>query len=253
LQKENEYSTENSTGLSDEALQRAQLREAYVLGEGPRLEPVELNDISTELLQILNRLDRVNAALHSGTPADRGGKQELRDQMFADPVAAAKSPEVIAELQRLPEIARTLLRNAELFAIHSDIGIHVHAQGTLSRRDRELAVLRIGWLCQAPYEWGEHVMVAKRFGFTAEDIERVIAGPDADGFGDHERAIVRAADELHGDAMISDATWATLTETLDEQQLIELPIIIGHYQSIAYYQNSLRLRLHPGNQGLKAR
>ena len=96
-------------------------------------------------------------------------------------------------------------------------------------------------------------MVAKRFGFTAEDIERVIEGPDAEGFDEHERAIVRAVDELHGDAMISDATWATLAGNLDEQQLIELPIIIGHYQSTAYYQNSLRLRLHAGNMGLKAR
>jgi len=54
-------------------------------------------------------------------------------------------------------------------------------------------------------------------------------------------------------AMISDATWLTLTRRLDERQLIELPIIVGQYQTVAYYQNSLRLRLHTGNLGLKAR
>jgi hypothetical protein len=53
--------------------------------------------------------------------------------------------------------------------------------------------------------------------------------------------------------MISDATWRTLAKRLDERQLIELPIVVGQYQTVAYYQNSLRLRLHTGNLGLMAR
>jgi hypothetical protein len=52
---------------------------------------------------------------------------------------------------------------------------------------------------------------------------------------------------------ISDATWGMLARRLDERQLIELPIVVGQYQTVAYYQNSLRLRLHTGNLGLKAR
>jgi alkylhydroperoxidase family enzyme len=108
-------------------------------------------------------------------------------------------------------------------------------------------------LCQAPYEWGEHVLVGKRFGLTSDDIQHAIDGPDATGMDEHESAILRAVDELHSDAMISDATWNTLAKRLDERQLIELPIIVGQYQSVAYYQNSLRLRLHTGNLGLKAR
>jgi alkylhydroperoxidase family enzyme len=75
----------------------------------------------------------------------------------------------------------------------------------------------------------------------------------AEGLDEHESAIVRAVDELHGDAMISDTTWDTLAKRLDERQLIELPIIVGQYQTVAYYQNSLRLRLHTGNRGLRAR
>src|SRR5579864_3044840 len=101
--------------------------------------------------------------------------------------------------------------------------------------------------------WGEHVIVGKRFGLTSEDIARVIEGPDAAGLDEHGSAVLRAVDELHGDAMISDATWHTLAKRLDARQLIELPIIVGQYQTVAYYQNSLRLRLHAGNIGLKAR
>jgi alkylhydroperoxidase family enzyme len=239
--------------LSDEARRQAEDREAHVLGDGPRLQPVELKELSDELLGILARFQNVNSVLQSSAAGDRGGTEELRAQVIADPQAAAASPEVVARLNRLPEIVLTMLRHSELFALHTDVGLQLLARGTLSLRDREFAVLRIAWLCQAPYEWGEHVQVGKRFGLTSEDIARVIAGPEAEGLDEHERAILQAVDELHGDAMISDITWSALAQRLDEQQLIELPIIVGQYQTVAYYQNSLRLRLHTGNLGLKAR
>ena len=239
--------------LTDAEIRQAEARQAQILGNGPRIDPLEPGELSAELLAIVKQLASVNEALKSDAEGDRGGTRDLRDKMLADPEAAALSPEVLEGLVRLPEIVRTLLHHSSLFSVHTDVGVHLHASGTLERRDRELAVLRIAWLCQAPYEWGEHVMVARRFGFTGEDIRRVIEGPDAEGFDRHERAVVSAVDELYDNAMISDATWAILSERFNEQQLIELPIVIGHYQATAYYQNSLRLRLHAGNIGLKAR
>jgi alkylhydroperoxidase family enzyme len=146
-----------------------------------------------------------------------------------------------------------MLRHPALFACQLDIGVQLLKDGALPSRDRELLVLRIDWLCQAPYEWGEHVHIAKTVGVSQEEIARVVHGSDAPGWSDHDRALLRAAEELHRDAMISDATWADLARRLDDRQLIELPIVIGQYQTIAYYQNALRLRLHEGNPGLAAR
>lgn len=172
-----------------------------------------------------------------------------------DYLAADGGPEGAdaATAAALSEIVLTMVRHAELFAVQTDVGIQLLARGTLSARDRELAILRIGWLCRAPYEWGEHVLVAKRIGIGSEEIERVTHGAGAEGWSAHERAILRAVEELFEDAMISDATWATLAATLDERQLIELPILVGQYQTVAYYQNALRLRLHNDNAGLTAR
>lgn len=215
-------------------------REARVLGDGPRIQPLSVEEMTDDLLQMMARMAQLNSAL------DSRGKHELTD-MLAQHSAGGES------LANLPEIMRTMLRHPNLFARQVDLGIQLLSQGSLSARDRELAVLRIGWLCRAPYEWGEHVLVAKKVGITSEQIERITVGSDAPGWDEHERAILRAAEELYEDAMISDATWATLAKRLDERQLIELPIVIGQYQAVAYYQNSLRLRLHDGNLGLKAR
>jgi alkylhydroperoxidase family enzyme len=221
-------------------------REKLILGEGPRIPPVEMDGLTDDLSNIISRMIQVNSTLGS---RERGALTDL----MSDHAGGTARDKVLAQVANLPEVVRTMVRHPELFVRHLDVGLYLLSQGALTARDRELAVLRIGWLCQAPYEWGEHVLVAKKLGISSEDIERIIAGSQAPGWSEREQAILRATEELHEDAMISDATWATLARNFDEKQLIELPIVVGQYQTLAYYQNSLRLRLHDGNLGLKAR
>jgi alkylhydroperoxidase family enzyme len=224
-----------------------QRREAQILGDGPRIAPLSVEEMTDDLQQMMERMSRLNAAI------DSRDKEMITDLMPEGVATAAPVEDLSARLANLPEIMRTMLRHPHLFARQVDVGIQLLSRGALSARDRELAILRIGWLCQAPYEWGEHVLIARKLGIGSDDIERVTHGSDAPGWSEHERALLRATEELHADAMISDATWTTLAKHLDEQQLIELPILVGQYQAVAYYQNSLRLRLHEGNLGLKAR
>lgn len=221
-------------------------REALTPGSEPRIQPLDVEELTDDLMQIVSRMAQVNSAIDSRD-------QELLTDLISDHAAGTPTSGISSQLANLPEIVRTMLRHPDLFARQTDIGIQLLGQGALSGRDRELAILRIGWLCRAPYAWGEHVFIAKKFGITSEEIERITHGSNAPGWSEHEQAILRAAEELHGNAMISDATWATLSIRLNDQQLIELPIVIGQYQTVAYYQNSLRLRLHDGNLGLKAR
>lgn len=220
--------------------------EARVLDGAPRIPTLDVSALSDDLLAIVSRMIKVNQALDSR-------EQETLTDLMPDPSGGAPSADLAAVLAQLPEIVRTMLRHPDLFARQVDMGIQLLAHGALTPRDRELAILRIGWLCQAPYEWGEHVQVARKLGLTGEEIERITQGSAAAGWNEHEQAIVRATEELFEGAMISDATWATLAKRLDERQLIELPIVVGQYQTVAYYQNSLRLRLHEGNLGLRAR
>jgi alkylhydroperoxidase family enzyme len=221
-------------------------RQAQVLGDGPRIEPLKLDELTDELSAMLMRMIEINSVLDSRDV-------EMLTDLMTPEAAPASQADLLAMLANLPEIVRTMVRHPALFARQTDLGIQLLGQGVLAGRDRELAILRIAWLCQAPYEWGEHVLIAKKVGITSAEIERITVGSGNPDWGEHERALLRAAEELHKDAMISDSTWAILAARLNEPQLIELPILIGQYQAVAYYQNSLRLRLHDGNLGLKAR
>jgi alkylhydroperoxidase family enzyme len=147
-----------------------------------------------------------------------------------------------------PNIFTTLIRHRRLFRRWSPFG-GVLLTGTLPARDRELVILRTGWLCQSIYEWGQHVRIGRSAGLSGEEIRRVIDGAAAPGWTTIEAALLRAADELHADACISDSTWATLAIHFSTEQLIELPMLVGQYHLVAFTLNSLGVQREPGVAG----
>ncbi|MGH0030208.1 MAG: carboxymuconolactone decarboxylase family protein [Myxococcota bacterium] len=143
-------------------------------------------------------------------------------------------------------IFRTLAHHPKLMKRWLVFGNHVLAKSTLGARERELAILRIGWNCRAEYEWAQHVGIARDCGVTDEEIERVAEGPDAAGWDDRDRALLRAADELHGDHFVSDATWQALSEHYDTQALMDLVFACGQYTLVSMALNTLGVQLEEG-------
>jgi 4-carboxymuconolactone decarboxylase len=122
--------------------------------------------------------------------------------------------------------------------------------GVLAPRARELLILRTGYNCGSPYEWGQHMRISEGLGMSREEILRVAEGPEAAGWSAADAALLRAADDLHRDAKISDSTWAQLAEDHDERALIELAMLVGHYHMVAFALNSLEVELDDGLEGL---
>jgi alkylhydroperoxidase family enzyme len=194
-------------------------REAEVTGRPQRIEPLPLEDLNDEAKALVARIR-----------ASTGGTANAE----------------------IPEYFRTMVKHPEIFRCQLEMGT-VLFRGRLPPRERELAVLRVGWLMRAPYEWGEHVAIGKRHGITSEEIERIIQGSAAPGWSEHDAAVLRGVEELLVEQMISDDTWATLAKSWDEAQLIEFPTMVGQYVATAFVQNSLRMRLGPANTGLAHR
>ena len=144
----------------------------------------------------------------------------------------------------------TLARNEELFRAWLRFGGYLLTSGKLPGRDRELLILRTAVLCNSSYEWGQHVRISLAGGIPREDIDRVLQGPDAEGWTPHEAALLRAADELHRDSRISDATWDALAETYDQETLIEVAMVAGHYGMLAGALNSFGVELDEGLEPL---
>jgi len=146
-------------------------------------------------------------------------------------------------------IYKTLARHPKLLKRWSVFGTHVLYKSTLPARERELLILRTGWLCRSEYEWGQHVSIAKGCGISTEEINRVMEGPDAAGWDQPDVALLRAVDELLGDAFIGDATWQMLSERFDTPQLIDIIFTVGQYHLVSMALNTLGVQLDDGVEG----
>jgi alkylhydroperoxidase family enzyme len=147
-------------------------------------------------------------------------------------------------------IFSTLARHKSLFTRWMRFGGYLLGGGVLPARERELLILRTGYNCGSAYEWGQHVRLGLAVGLSRADIERVADGPEADGWSEADRALLRAADELNRDAKISANTWARLASAYDEQGLIEITMLVGQYHMVAFALNSLEVELDEGLEGL---
>jgi len=146
-------------------------------------------------------------------------------------------------------IFKTLARHPKLLKRWLVFGNHVLFKSTIGARERELLILRTGWNCRAEYEWGQHVVIGKQVGLSDDEIRRITAGPDAPGWDAFDVTLLRAADELHRQQRIADATWAALAARYDTQQMLDVVFTVGQYTLVSMALNSLGVPLDDGIPG----
>ena len=158
---------------------------------------------------------------------------------------AGKYAERRVGMAKVPDVFLLLMRNRRLFQPWLRFAAKLMPGGTLERKDSELVILRVGWNCRSRYEWGQHVIIGQRAGLTPQEIARVAHGPGADGWTPRQSALLQAADDLHRDRAIAAGTWRRLAEHYDAAQLIEVGMLVGHYEMLAGVLNSVGLALEP--------
>jgi AhpD family alkylhydroperoxidase len=117
--------------------------------------------------------------------------------------------------------------------------------GALPRRDSELVILRVAHNCGCEYEWRHHERLGALAGLSAEEVERVRSGSGAEGWSARQVLLLRAADELHADRTLSDSLWAQLRPLMSDTDLIELCLLVGHYEMLAMTLNALAVEPDP--------
>jgi 4-carboxymuconolactone decarboxylase len=139
-------------------------------------------------------------------------------------------------------IFRVMMNHPNLTRRWTVFAGHVLRKQTLPVRERELLILRIGWLNQAEYEWAQHVEIAKRAGISDAEIERIKQGPRG-GWSAHDSALLQAVDDLFEGSVISDQTWTALAEKYSTEQMMDLVFTIGQYNLVSWALNSFGVPL----------
>jgi alkylhydroperoxidase family enzyme len=144
-----------------------------------------------------------------------------------------------------PRVFTTLARHRRLFRRWLWFAGALMPGGTLPRDEAELVILRVACNAGSEYEWVQHERLAKRAGLSVEQVARVRAGAGAAEWSPRQALLLRAADELHAERRISDELWAALAREYDERRLIELCLLVGHYEMLAMTLRSLEVQPDP--------
>ncbi|HBE00170.1 MAG TPA: carboxymuconolactone decarboxylase family protein [Gemmatimonadetes bacterium] len=118
----------------------------------------------------------------------------------------------------------------------------------LMPHDRELLILRTGWNAQAVYEWAKHVGSVGRAREHGLEPLWIAQGRDATGWDANELALIDAADEMYRDTMISDATWATLSERYDTHQMFSIAATAARYRMVSMTLNAFGVQPLPDDE-----
>ncbi len=154
--------------------------------------------------------------------------------------------DLMAPQARTMNVFRTFAHHPDLMRPWLGFGRYLLRSSTLEPRLRELIVLRVGWQCHSPYEWGQHVNLGRRSGVHDADLERITLGPDADGWSVAEATALRATDQLIERHTIDDAAWEELTAHFSTKQVLDLIFLVGQYQLVAGALNALRVERDDG-------
>ncbi len=151
---------------------------------------------------------------------------------------------------RIFNIFKVLAHHPKLVKRWTPFAGHVLGKQTLAFRDRELLILRIGWLNQAEYEFAQHELIARKGGVSEADVENVKKGPKG-AWNEHEAALMQAADDLYENSVVSDATWAVLSKKYSTEQLMDVVFTIGQYNLVSWALNSFGVPLDDFLPGAK--
>lgn len=161
------------------------------------------------------------------------------------------SPEQAAALEPLRQgpvgllnIFRTLAHAPDALKAFLGWGNYILSKrNALPPREREIVILRTGYLCRSGYEWTQHVEIGKRVGLTPDEIARIKTGA---GFSPADAALIQACNDLHARQFVSDASWAALRSHFTEKQCMDVVFTAGQYTQVSMMLNTFGVQLDAG-------
>jgi alkylhydroperoxidase family enzyme len=143
-------------------------------------------------------------------------------------------------------IFRALAHTPNLLRRFLGLGGELRNKTELDPKLRELAIVTVGRLTDAQYEFVHHWNLARRVGVTREQLESLADFESSLNFSDHERAVIRYAVEATNNVKVSDATWNALKSFLETRLIMELVQNVAFYNMVVRVLVPVGVELEPG-------
>ncbi len=142
----------------------------------------------------------------------------------------------------VPNMFRTMAHRPEIF---QTIIAHMEAilkTGTLSTALKELVIVRTSQLNRTPYCLASHTTIARRLGWSDEQIEGLANAATSPLFSESERVAIHLAEVMTLDAhAYSEADFTRLRSFYSEGEVVELMAAIGLFNYFNRFNDLLQM------------
>jgi len=145
-------------------------------------------------------------------------------------------------------VNRTMARHPKLYERWQPRQGLVVRVSKLPPKQRELLTLRTGWNCQSEYEWAKHVGTVGRARDHGLDPVQIAEGASSPVWEATEKMLIRAADELYRDTVVSDATWRALAPQLGPELMMTAVVTVSDFRTISMSLNAYGVQLEEGDE-----
>jgi len=170
-----------------------------------------------------------------------------------DMLSLDESKEAANKVDMIPSFAelnifRVMLKRPKTAKALSDLLVSLLFGGELNDRLRELLIMRIGWTTGSDYEWTQHWRIAReQFGCSDQDLLELQGDwRNSSHFGDDEKTLLAAVDELLEKGTLSAARMNQCVERFGQNASIELVTAVGCWRLVSKLTNALEIPLEEG-------
>ena len=151
-------------------------------------------------------------------------------------------------LDRPANLFRLLVHSPDGYRNFARLGGWIRSGSTLDPRLREMAILQVGYLTSAVYEWTHHIELARNdFGVSDEDIRAIVAETNGEGSAlpEFDRAVLRLAREMTSEVAGSQQALDAVRAELSDEHVIDLCMTIAFYNLVVRVLLTLQVDLEP--------
>ena len=109
----------------------------------------------------------------------------------------------------------------------------VRHEGSLDGALRELMIMRVAHLNDAPYEAEQHRPIALREGLHGDQVDAVAAWDKSDLFDSRQTSALRYCDAITRSVEVPDGIFAAIRQVFNEREIVELTITIAAYNMVS--------------------
>lgn len=120
----------------------------------------------------------------------------------------------------------------------------VRQKSSLSGALRELIIMRVALLNNAPYEADQHAPIALSEGVSQAQLDGLADWPSCALFDGRERAVLAYTDAMTRQVQVPDAVFSAVSALYAPPQLVEITATVAAYNMVSRFLEALQIHSH---------